>query len=174
MLTRRVMDERTARPSEIGPMSTVGGSGQSAQWLTAIPSFTNSATVSACPAPALHPALQRSPQGPVPDEPGTFSGRVTRVVDGDTFRLGSRDLSIRVWGLDAPERGRPGGSEATATLTLMIDGEQLTCRERDVDRYGRIVGQCFTDDGRDIAAAMIGRGVATEYCRYSDGAYGTC
>lgn len=79
-----------------------------------------------------------------------------------------------VWGLDAPERGQPGGAEATTALTQMIGGQLLTCRERDVDRYGRIVGQCFTRDGRDIASAMIAGGVAAEYCRYSGGAYGTC
>ena len=50
-------------------------------------------------------------------------------MDKDTFWLDSRDVSIRVWGLDAPERGRPGGTEATATLARMIGGERLTCRE---------------------------------------------
>ena len=35
----------------------------------------------------------------------------------------------------------------------MISGQTLTCRQRDVDRYGRIVGQCFLPDGRDITAA---------------------
>ncbi len=62
---------------------------------------------------------------PAASRPDTFAGSVTRVVDGDTFWLDSRDVSIRVWGLDAPERGQPGGAEATAVLTRMIAGEQL-------------------------------------------------
>lgn len=103
-----------------------------------------------------------------------LNGRVTRVVDGDTFRIDSASTSIRVWGLDAPEVGQPGGSQATATLERLIAGRNLSCRQRDIDRYGRIVGQCFLGDGRDIAAAMIASGTADEYCRYSRNHYGTC
>ncbi len=83
----------------------------------------------------------------------TFTGSVTRVVDGDTFWISSPDVRIRVWGLDAPERDQPGGSQATAALSGLISGQKLTCRQRDIDRYGRIVGQCFLPDGRDITAA---------------------
>jgi endonuclease YncB( thermonuclease family) len=104
----------------------------------------------------------------------TFTGRVTRVIDGDTFWISSADVRIRVWGLDAPESGRPGGSQATATLSNLISGQTLTCRQRDTDRYGRIVGQCFLPDGRDITAAMIASGTAREFCRYSGNLYRTC
>ena len=104
----------------------------------------------------------------------TFTGRVTRVVDGDTFWISSQDERIRVWGLDAPEVDMPGGSQATATLTSMIAGQELTCRQRDIDRYGRIVGQCFLPDGRDITAVMIDSGTAQEFCRYSGNHYRTC
>lgn len=103
-----------------------------------------------------------------------FSGRVTRTVDGDTFWISSRNVSIRIWGLDAPETNRAGGSNATAALTRLISSQTLQCRQRDIDRYGRIVGQCFLPNGRDIAAAMIASRTATEYCRYSGGYYGTC
>lgn len=104
----------------------------------------------------------------------SFAGRVTRVVDGDTFWISSADERIRVWGLDAPEVDMPGGSQATAMLTALIAGQQLTCRQHDIDRYGRIVGQCFLPDGRDITAAMIKSGTAKEYCRYSGNHYRTC
>ena len=83
-------------------------------------------------------------------------------------------MRIRVWGLDAPEAGRPGGSQATTALTALIAGQELTCRQRDVDRYGRIVGQCFLRDGRDITAAMISTHTAKEFCRYSGNHYRTC
>ena len=67
----------------------------------------------------------------------------------------------------------PGGSRATAALTALISG-QLTCRQRDIDRYGRIVGQCVLADGRDITAVMIASGTAEEYYRYSGNHYRTC
>jgi endonuclease YncB( thermonuclease family) len=106
--------------------------------------------------------------------PARLSGSVQRTIDGDTFRLQDLEPSIRIWGLDAPERGQPGGAEATNMLQNLIQGQTMTCRIRDIDRYDRIVGQCFLSDGQDIAAEMIEARVAREYCRYSGGYYGTC
>ena len=103
-----------------------------------------------------------------------ISGVVMRVTDGDTFRLSGLDVAVRVWGLDAPERKQRGGTTATNAMRDLIDGKTLTCVERDIDRYRRVVGQCFLENGQDIAAAMIAAGVAKEYCRYSGGFYGTC
>jgi endonuclease YncB( thermonuclease family) len=97
-----------------------------------------------------------------------------RVTDGDTFRLSGLGVAVRVWGLDAPERKQRGGSAATKALRDLIDGHTLTCLDRGNDRYRRVVGQCFLENGQDIAAAMIAAGVAREYCRYSRGFYGTC
>lgn len=104
----------------------------------------------------------------------TLEARVSKVVDGDTFTLRGESRRIRVWGLDAPERDQRGGSTATETLRNLISGQTLTCSVVDIDRYGRLVGQCFLPDGRDIAAEMIRTGAASEYCRYSRGFYGTC
>ncbi|MBD9529123.1 thermonuclease family protein [Paracoccus sp. PAR01] len=106
--------------------------------------------------------------------PAAFAGSVGRVVDGDTFTLQGESRRVRVWGLDAPEGNRPGGSNATATMRQMVAGRWLQCNLRDIDRYERIVAQCFLPDGRDIAAEMIRAGVATEYCSFSRGYYGTC
>lgn len=103
-----------------------------------------------------------------------ISGVVLRVTDGDTFRLSGLDVAVRVWGLDAPERKQSGGSAATSAMRALIDGHTLTCVLRDIDRYRRVVGQCFLENGQDIAEAMIATGVAREYCRYSRGYYGTC
>ena len=113
-------------------------------------------------------------QRAVADDLGTIEARVARVVDGDTFKLSGQSQSIRVWGLDAPERNKVGGSAATAALNALILGQTLSCVVVDIDRYQRLVGQCFLPDGRDITAAMIMTGTATEYCRYSKGYYGTC
>ena len=87
------------------------------------------------------------------------------MVDGNTFWISSADERVRVWGLDAPEVDMPGGSRATATLRALIAGQQLTCRQRDIDRYGRIVGQCFGKPGTngfqigDHASATVSQGV---------------
>ncbi len=104
----------------------------------------------------------------------SLEAKVSKIVDGDTFTLSGESRRIRVWGLDAPEWNHRGGAAATTTLRGLISGNRLRCDVVDIDRYGRLVAQCFLSDGRDIAAEMIRLGVATEYCRYSKGFYGTC
>lgn len=101
----------------------------------------------------------------------TIDGVVTRVVDGDTLYLSGTDTSIRLWGLDAPERHQSDGLAATRTLRRLTEGRSLTCKKIDNDRYGRIVGQCFRSDGSDVTALMIRSGTAREYLRYSGGYY---
>ena len=125
-------------------------------------------------APVFLLAVSMVLAGPLTAKTNSFSGTVSRVTDGDTFHLSGLDPAIRVWGLDAPERKQVGGSEATRAMRSLITGATLDCQVRDIDRYHRIVAQCFLPDGRDIAAEMIRMGVATEYCRYSRGYYQTC
>lgn len=112
--------------------------------------------------------------GDAPEAEYDFTGRVTRIVDGDTFYMTGQPIRIRIWGLAAPERDEAGGRAATRALVALIEDQSLSCKLHDTDRYGRPVAQCFLSDGRDIAAEMIEGGNASEYCRYSRGAYGRC
>jgi micrococcal nuclease len=101
----------------------------------------------------------------------TYEGVIVRIVDGDTFYMDGVETRIRIWGLDAPEKSERGGHRATRMLREIAHGERVSCREVDTDRYGRIVGQCFLEDGRDVAALMIASGTASEYLHYSGGYY---
>lgn len=103
-----------------------------------------------------------------------LEARVSRVIDGDTFTLSGESRRIRVWGLDAPERNERGATAATNAMRGLVSGQTLRCLIRDIDRYGRYVGQCFLPDGRDITAEMIRMGVASEYCYFSGNYYRTC
>lgn len=103
-----------------------------------------------------------------------FQGNVTRIVDGDTFWTDAADVRIRIWGLDAPELGAPGGDAATEALRRIVGNAPVTCLTRDIDRWGRIVGQCFSANGEDITRQMIEGGTSTEFCRFSRNHYGTC
>lgn len=103
-----------------------------------------------------------------------FRGRITRIVDGDTFWMDSAPVRIRVWALDAPETGEPGGDAAAEAMRQLTANRELECLTRDIDRFGRIVAQCWLPDGRDITAAMIASGTAREFCRFSRNHYGTC
>ncbi len=93
-----------------------------------------------------------------------------RVVDGDTLAIG--DARVRLFGIDAPERGQPCrdggdcGARAGSHLQSLIGDREVTCREEDVDRYGRIVATCFVGD-TDLNRAMVRDGHALPYLEFS-------
>ena len=107
-----------------------------------------------------------------------LSGRVniTKVSDGDSFQSG--DLRIRLFGIDAPELKQQCtdqngalwdcGTAAQQQLTALIgENKELHCNLRDVDRYGRLIMQCFISS-IDIGAAMVQSGYALAYRHFSD------
>lgn len=98
------------------------------------------------------------------------------AIDGDTLRLDSvgKNLRLRLWGIDAPEIKAPGGSEASRALAALIDGQALSCDLKDVDPYGRPVVRCATDTIPDLSCEMVRQGHATDWPRYSGGAYRDC
>lgn len=68
------------------------------------------------------------------------TGVVRDVHDGDTFRL-QNGTEVRLIGVDAPNRGVDGYSEATDMLQSLIDDERVYLeydRYQD-DKYGRIL-----------------------------------
>lgn len=100
---------------------------------------------------------------------------VTKVSDGDSLRSGK--LRIRLFGIDAPElkqqcQDQNGsawacGLAARKQLENLLDAdEMLHCILRDVDRYGRLVMQCFLGT-IDIGAAMVRSGHALAYRYFS-------
>ena len=59
------------------------------------------------------------------------------------------------------------GAAATKALRNLIGGAQVTCIQRDKDRYGRIVAVCHANSV-DLNAAMVLSGMALAYRKYSD------
>ncbi len=92
-----------------------------------------------------------------------MAGQAT-VIDGDTIEIhGTR---IRLHGIDAPESGQlctiggkrwRCGKDAANVLADLIDRRPVTCRERDRDRYGRVVAVCRVQ-GEDLGAWLVGNG----------------
>jgi len=93
------------------------------------------------------------------------------VIDGDTLEVHS--TRIRLWGIDAPESAQTcadagGGSwacgnRATRELRNYIRGQQLSCKEKALDRYRRTLAICKLPDGTDINAWMVRQGWAVAY-----------
>lgn len=90
-----------------------------------------------------------------------------RVLDGDTLRLGDRTL--RLYGLDAPERGQQCanaagiiydcGAAATAALAMLVADRGVTCRLHGRDRFGRALGICHAN-GVELNASVVSAGWA--------------
>lgn len=98
-----------------------------------------------------------------------FSAKVIRVVDGDTVillvDLGLRlyhEISVRMEGINAPERYAVGGPESTAYLrTLLPVGQQVRIEtyKNPTDKYGRWLAKIFIAD-KNINLAMVEAGHA--------------
>jgi endonuclease YncB( thermonuclease family) len=62
------------------------------------------------------------------------------------------------------------GERARAELVELIGDAIPTCREVDVDQYGRTVAVCTAGD-LELNAPMVARGWAWEYRQFSRGEY---
>ena len=94
-------------------------------------------------------------------------GRVTCVVDGDTFWLNG--TKIRVADIDTPETARPGcaaertlGESATARFTALLNEGAFTLTGSGQDRYGREL-RVVERDGASVGAALVREGLAEEW-----------
>ncbi|MEM7006105.1 MAG: hypothetical protein AAF498_09515, partial [Pseudomonadota bacterium] len=79
-----------------------------------------------------------------------MEGKVTRILDGDTWRLDTEPIRVRAWGYDAPECIPDCENDATAKLRELIDGQNLVCEwvNRQLS-YNRRIVRCFLEDGTD-------------------------
>ena len=105
---------------------------------------------------------------------------ITRVIDGDTVAFQAtflppplkQELSIRVFGVDTPEKGHRAmcpqeaqrGEAATAFTKAQINAAQKRqVALMDWDKYGgRVLGDVLLD-GKSLRAMLIQNGFAREY-----------
>ena len=119
----------------------------------------------------------------------TYDAKVLRVIDGDTVAIEALwmplpmkpEVSIRVYGVDTPEKGFRAKCEAEASK-----GEQATAFTKAQitmstkvqvkliahDKYGgRVLGDVVID-GNSLRTMLIGAGLAREY--YGDAKQSWC
>ncbi len=99
-----------------------------------------------------------------PDDPAVSAyptGVVNRVVDGDTVEVDGFG-TIRVIGIDTPERDECGYEEASAAMEALVLGRQVTLvpgARDDRDKYDRLL-RYIDVDGADAGRAQIASGLA--------------
>lgn len=80
-----------------------------------------------------------------------------RVLDGDTFK--SDGTRVRLWGIDAPEKGQPFADEARARLKELIEGKAVRLEWKDKDQHSREVAIVYAGS-TNINLQMVKEGLA--------------
>ncbi len=103
---------------------------------------------------------------------GEFTGRVERVVDGDTIVVSAPGGSerVRYIGIDTPESVAPGrpvecfGPQASAANRRLVAGREVRVvpGAEPRDRYGRLLAYVYTDGGRRFVNAQLVRSGAAD------------
>jgi len=103
---------------------------------------------------------------------GDGAASVVRVVDGDTVavRLGRREETVRLIGIDTPETVDPRspvarfGEEASARTKALLPagtGVRLVADVEARDRYDRLLAYVYRDDGTFVNLALVEDGYAS-------------
>ncbi|MFC1928162.1 thermonuclease family protein [Chloroflexota bacterium] len=66
---------------------------------------------------------------------------VTKVIDGDTIKTSVRKRPVRLQGVDTPEKGEKGYSEAKKALEKLLKDEKVIVTSVATDTFGRTVAK---------------------------------
>ena len=98
-----------------------------------------------------------------------------KVIDGDTIHFGK--IKYRFSGIDAPEKKQICqhddqillcGNLATNMLKNKISNNKVMCLDEGIDRYKRIIGECFINNNESLSSFMVRNGYAFAYRKYSN------
>ena len=100
---------------------------------------------------------------------GRLVAQVVSVIDGDTVKCRSHNStgasSVRLLGIDAPEKGQAFGRQSAKALSAMVEGREVVIDITGVDRYGRQTGTLYLG-ATDVCLAMVQQGWAWHYAHY--------
>lgn len=97
--------------------------------------------------------------------------QLTKVIDGDTFYVlyCGLPIKVRLYGIDAPERGEKGYKKATLALTYLLEQqENIGLEIVNYDGFGRAVAITYVGDGKTAQERLLIKGVVSiskKYCK---------
>jgi micrococcal nuclease len=96
--------------------------------------------------------------------------KVIGIIDGDTYDvlIDGKSVRIRMFGIDAPERGMPYYKVSKKKLSELCFNKMTKLEVKNKDRNGRTVAISYLEDGTNINLEMIKEGLAWHYTYYSD------
>jgi micrococcal nuclease len=91
-----------------------------------------------------------------------FSGKVVSVMDGDTIAVmhNGQAERIRLFGIDAPEKGQAFGQRSKQFASGAAFGKTVTIVEHGMDKYGRTLGDVILPDGSNLNQELVRVGLA--------------
>ena len=123
---------------------------------------------------APSPLTTTSPPRVTATKAAAVKGSITfaSVVDGDTIKTSAG--TVRIIGVDTPERGECGHDRASAAIERVLSGgDRVTLTlprgENDHDTYGRLIRYVTTDEGVDIGLMQLRSGNAVARYDSTDG-----
>jgi endonuclease YncB( thermonuclease family) len=99
-------------------------------------------------------------------ETEALAGRVLWVDDGDSLELrddAGRRFHVRLRGIDAPERAQPYSNVSRRNLSRLVRGRPVTISYDGVDKYGRLLGWVYVDQGVSVNLLQVEAGLAWHY-----------
>jgi len=103
----------------------------------------------------------------------SYAKDMVKVIDGDTIHIGK--LKYRFSGIDTPEMKQLCKKEdktilcgvlARDALIQKINNQPVECKMETIDRYKRIVAECFVNN-ESLSQYLVRNGYAFAYRRYS-------
>jgi endonuclease YncB( thermonuclease family) len=103
----------------------------------------------------------------------SYAKDIVKVIDGDTIHIGK--LKYRFSGIDTPEMKQVCKKEdktilcgvlARDALIKKINNQPVECKMETIDRYKRIVAECFVNN-ESLSQYLVRNGYAFAYRRYS-------
>ncbi len=112
---------------------------------------------------------------PVPQAPVEAVGKgaqVLEVMDGDSIRVrtaDARELVVRLYGVDAPEKDQPFAQQSRAFTTDATQGTEAQLDVVEIDQYGRSVAIVNAGAGYEsINERLVMAGLAWRYDKHCD------
>ena len=99
------------------------------------------------------------------------ANKVIRIADGDTFTIlhaDKRQEKIRLFGINAPEKGTDFGEVAKQALSNLVFGKEVRIENKGQDKYGRTLAIVYTLDGRCVNEVLLKSGMAWHFKRYNN------
>lgn len=98
-----------------------------------------------------------------------IQGKVVGVSDGDTLKVLSdrRVSSVRLAGIDCPEKKQAFGQRAKQFTSNLAFGRDVVVDYKKKDRYGRLIGEVILPDGTSLNEQIVKEGYGWWYPEYS-------